>query len=194
MIFSQPFLIRIPDGYITQDIPCAGVALVARRRARASGALSGQFVTEQYALPIAYAKGAQPTLSEELSGNLPLTVLQTADGYKAVRKSGKEMSFSTRQLSLQHDLVGFPNVFYFNRDREKESKVGFGSLLQKIAKDLNWKFRHKWDQNDVLAKWDPYYQKIISSVEEEKGSRIIKPLQDKLRAFTGKNFDDLELS
>ncbi|GFP21627.1 hypothetical protein HKBW3S06_00854, partial [Candidatus Hakubella thermalkaliphila] len=59
---------------------------------------------------------------------------------------------------------------------------------------LNWRFRKGWDQNDVITKWNEFYTAVISTVEDTKNSRIIKPIQEKIKALGGYDFSDLELS
>lgn len=192
--FSEPFLIQIADGYVTQDLPCDRVRLTAHRREKQTpGSLfSGPFVAQQIAVPITY--DAAPPLPDDLDGNIPSAVHKTKNGYQIVRKNGKEMDVGERQLSLQHDLVGFPNVYYFDRDREKEARVGFNSLLTRIAKDLNWRFRKNWNQQAITETWEQFYSAVISSVSDPKGGRILAPLKAKLRRFAAREFDDLELS
>jgi predicted ATP-dependent endonuclease of OLD family len=196
VVFSDPFLIQVPDGYVTQDLPCDRVILTAHRRDKQSpGSLfSGPFVAQQHAVPLTYGRGQAPMLPADVKGNIPTSVKKTEKGYELVRKTGKEMDVSVRQLSLQHDLVGYPNVFYFGRDREKEARVGFNSLLTKIVKDMNWRFRKGWDQEAVAQAWENFYQTVISTVTDPKGGKIMAPLKAKLRQFAGKEFDDLELS
>lgn len=196
VMFSDPFLLSVEDGYVSQDLPCDRVVLKAHRRDKQTpGSLfSGQFVAAQYAVPLIYEAGKTPILPTDVKGNIPVSVQKTDEGYSVTRKNGKEMDVSQRHLSLQNDLIGYPNIFYFDRDREKEARVGFGSLLTKIVKDLNWRFRKSWDQQAVVDAWDRFYQTVIATVMDPKGGRIMAPLRQKLEAFAGRDFANLELS
>ncbi len=195
--FDSLFVIKIPDGYTTQAILCDGVRFHAKRREKAAPgkALSEPFVTEHYGIPREYKQGEQPKLSEEFNKlNIPLSVISTEKGYSAVRKGGNEIKFSTQGVSFQQELIGFPDVFYFGKDREKETKVGFNSLMQKISKDLNWRFRRGANLEEVQKLWNTYYSHVINLVEDPKNNRIIHPVQERVKKLLGKNFNELEVS
>lgn len=196
LFFEEAFLLKVPDGYATQDIPCEGVRLTAHRREKAAGgkAFSEPFVTEKHAIPCIYTSTTQVSGIGKLDGNIPQSINKTAKGYESPRKTGKTFEFTDQRLSLQNDLVNFPDVFYFDRDREEQAKVGFNLLLTKVAKDLNWRYRKEWDRAEIKTKWEAFYNLVISVVEKPKAERIIKPIQDKMKAVTGLDFSNLELS
>jgi predicted ATP-dependent endonuclease of OLD family len=196
VFFDEAFLLKIPDGYTTQDIPCEGVRLAAHRREKAAGgkAFSEPIVVEKHAIPCIYASSSQVSGIGKLPGNIPSSVSKSVKGYESLRKGGTIFQFTSQRLTLQNDLVNFPNIFYFDRDREEQAKVGFNSLLSKVVKDLNWRYRDKWNQDEIKAKWEAFYSLVISTVEEPKTGRIIRPIQDKMEAVTGFNFSNLELS
>lgn len=162
VFFNEPFLVKIPDGYTSQDIPCQSVVLEAHRREKSSAGrvLSDPFVVEKTVSPLIYTGGFSSTI-ESLTGNIPDSVKKTDKGYEAPRKSGKAFTFTKQRLSIQNDLVNFPEVFYFDRKREDESKIGFNSLLTKVAKDLNWQYRKNWNQTDIVDKWQIFYENKI---------------------------------
>lgn len=196
--FDCPFVIKVPYGYNTRDIPCNGVQLEAHRRSKAAPgrALSPQFVVSQTVIPIVYESGHQPTLhlKKETTVNLPPYVKKTGEGYETTQIGGGTLKISARILGLSGDLVGFPNVFYFPKDREKESKTGFATLLKKLVVDLNWRYRSKWNQEEVIRKWEDFYKAIIDTVEDAKSGRIIEPIKERMRDFIGRAFPGLELS
>ncbi len=139
VFFDEPFLIKIPDGYTSQDIPCQSVVLEAHRRDRASPGrvLSEPFVVEKYVVPAIYENGNYAS-SKNLTGNIPASVKQTDKGYESPRKtSPNKFTFTKQRLGIQNELVNFPEVIYFDRERENEARIGFNTLLNKIAKDLN---------------------------------------------------------
>jgi len=191
--FDKPFVIKYPDGYSTKNIPCSGMRLAAHRREKAAPgkAFSDPFVIEHHAIPIAYYSGAAPVISDV---ELPDEIKKTDRGYEISRQTGSTMRFTDKQLTLQYDTLKLPNVFYFDKERERQTKVGFNSLMQKIGKDLNWRFRKNWDQGAVNAKWDEFYRAVISTVEDPKNERIIRPLQEKMRDIVGIDLAALELS
>jgi energy-coupling factor transporter ATP-binding protein EcfA2 len=194
--FAEPFLLKVPDGYTTKDVPCNRVVLSAHRRDKAASgiAFSGPIVAQQVAVPMEYGNGKQPPLPEGLEGSIPASIVKTAKGYELSRKTSKPMEVTSRQLSLQNDTVGLPNVFYFDRAREKESKIGFGSLLTKIARDLNWRFRKNWDPATVATTWEGFYKTVLAGLDIPKSDRLIDPLRAKMAEFLGNDFHDLELS
>jgi AAA15 family ATPase/GTPase len=196
VIFDEPFLIRLPDGYTTQDIPCKSILLKAHRREKAAAgkAFSDSFVTEKFAVPIEYADGHKPDFSaEEADLRIPNSVTKTANGFESPRQTGSKFKFTSNRLTLQNETINFPNVFYFDRDREEQAKVGYNSVLQKVVKDLNWRYRKGWDQTDVHDKWNQFYNAVISTVETPKSERIIGPIKEKIKRVAGVDFADLEL-
>jgi AAA15 family ATPase/GTPase len=196
LFFEEAFLLKVPDGYTSQDIPCCGVQLLAHRREKAAGgkAFSEPFVSEKHAIPCIYTSQSQVPGINKLDGNIPQVITKTEKGYESPRKGGSTFQFTDQRLTLQNDLVNFPGVFYFDRDREEQARVGFNSLLTKVVKDLNWRYRKGWNQAEIKAKWEAFYDLAISTVEEPKTGRIIKPIQDKMKAVTGIDFSNLELS
>ncbi|MEO6543412.1 MAG: AAA family ATPase [Nitrospiraceae bacterium] len=198
--FDQPFAVKIPDGYTHQTLLAQSVALNAKRREKAapSKAFSDPFVVSHLCTPITYQKASEVSrlaLPEGLSANdLPISVAGTDEGFVIGRKSGTPMKLRRESRSLANDLIGFPNVFYFDRLRERETKTGFNSLFSKIAKDLNWRYRKSWTQEEAKEKWDAYYESVINIVEDPKKSKVLSPLRKQLAEFLGKNVDSLEIS
>ena len=199
VFFDKPFLCKIPDGYTTQDILCQSVVFSAHRRKQAAGgkALSDPFVTEKYAVPIFYnSKDEFHDIDlESLSSKIPDKILKTEKGYESPRKtSGSAFRFTQQRLSLQNELINYSNVFYFDRERESEASTGFNTLLSKIIKDLNWRYRNKWTQEDIVQKWNEFYQQVIDTVIDPKNDRIMRPLGEKLQKIVSIKCDNLELS
>lgn len=196
IIFDEPFISRIPDGYTTQDIFCQSVLMTAHRREKAAAgkALSEPFVVEKYAVPIEYSEQNKPVISTgDLRVNIPNSIVKTASGYESPRKTGSSFKFTTNRLTLQNDMINFPDIFYFDRDREEQARVGYNSLLQKVAKDLNWRYRKDWDQVSIKDKWEAFYTTVIATVEDPKNGRIIEPIRNKMKQIAGVEFDNLEL-
>lgn len=195
--FDEPFLMSIQDGYTTQDIPCQKVSMAAHRRERAAPgkAFSDPFVIERFAVPIEYGVNAVPIVSTgKATVNIPSSVKKTLKGYEATRKGGTQFPFMTTRLTLQNDTVNYPNIFYFDRDRESQATSGYNSLMQKIGKDLNWRYRKDWNQQDIESKWSEFYQAIISTVDGTTKERVIQPICDRLKRVASIDFANLELS
>lgn len=196
VMFDEPFISRIPDGYTTQDIICQSVLMTAHRREKAAAgkALSEPFVIEKFAVPTEYSEQNKPRIStEDLRVNIPSSIVKTVSGYESPRKTGSSFKFTTNRLTLQNDMINFPDIFYFDRDREEQAKVGYNSLLQKVAKDLNWRYRKDWDQVSIKDKWEAFYAVVIATVEGPKTGRIIEPIRAKMKQIAGVEFDNLEL-
>lgn len=197
LTFDESFLSRIPDGYFTRDIPCQSVRLTAHRREKAAAgkALSEPFVIEKYAVPIEYTEQNRPTVPAVVGTilNVPQSITKTESGYESPRKTGSSFNFTTNRLTLQNEMINFPDVFFFDRDREEQAKVGYNSLLQKVAKDLNWRYRKDWNQSDVENKWNDFYKAVILTVEGPKNTRIIEPIREKMKKIAGVEFANLEL-
>lgn len=198
--FDKPFAVKVPDGYTQQTLLAQSVTLTAKRREKAAPgkAFSDPFVVSHLCSVVTYHKKPEINempLPEGISLNdLPWSVEETAEGLSIGRKSGTPMKLRKDVVSLSNDLVGFPNVFYFDRLRERETKAGFNSLFSKIAKDLNWRYRKDWSQEEAKEKWNGYYKSVIDVVEDPKKGKILAPLRRQLSELVGRNFDMLEVS
>lgn len=91
-------------------------------------------------------------------------------------------------------MVSFPQVFYFDKSREKEARTGYNTLLNKIANDLNWRFRDKWDKDEIIKLWEAYYDKTVEIVFDPKKEKFLSPVQNKLKEYTGSDYSNLEIS
>ncbi|MEK6700306.1 MAG: AAA family ATPase [Nitrospirota bacterium] len=179
VIFDEEFTAKLPDGYTAQDVPCRGIELQVKRRDKAAPgkALSEEFVIAHYVLP---------------SDSVP----KTQAGWSLTRKSGSAFNFTSRQLTFPVDLDKLPRCFYFDKNRENQSKIGFNSTLQKIAQEYDWRYRKSLEGNkdDLLAKWDEVYGIIIGNVDEKKLKDTFEPVRSKLVSFLDRRYENLELS
>lgn len=181
VVFDELFTTKIPDGYTTQDIRCKEVELQVKRRDKSTHgkALSEEFSIIHYVIP------------DE-------SITKTQEGWVSKRKGGSDFKFSVRQLSFPIDLDNFPRCFYFDKNRENQSKIGFNSTLQKLAQEYNWRFRKSLEKNDIKdnfqSKWNEVYDIVISNVDKKKLKDTLEPVQSKLLNFLGKRYQHLELS
>jgi predicted ATP-dependent endonuclease of OLD family len=200
VVFDQPFAVKVPDGYTHQTLLAQSVELNVKRREKAAPgkAFSDPFVVSHLCSPVTYKNKQEIngiTIPVGMSLNdFPWSVVETEAGFSVGRKSGTPMNLRRDSVSLANDLVGFPNVFYFDRLRERETKGGFNSLFSKIAKDLNWRYRKGWSQEQAKEKWDVYYESVINIVEDPKKNKVLSPLRKRLSEFLGKDFEFLEIS
>lgn len=202
--FDNPFAVYIPDGYADQIVLSKSVELSVKRRERAAPGktFSDGFVVSHIALPITYQikdeiKGLILPRTEEKEitlDELPLSLTKTEKGFSIGRKTGTTMSLRPETVSLHSDLFGFPDVFYFDRSRERETKMGFNSLLSKVGKDLNWRYRKGWAQNDTEEQWSAYYDGVTAIVEDVKKKEWLSPLRKALSEMTSQDFSSLEIS
>lgn len=198
--FDGPFVVKIPDGYVHQHIPAKTIELGVKRRERAAPrkAFSDPFVVSHLCSPIEFRNRGEITTLLLPTGvtldELPNSVTATKDGFSVERKSGTPMSIRSDTLSLVNELVGFPNVFYFDRQRERETKTGFNSLFSKIVKDLNWRYRKGWSQEQASERWSAYYESVINIVDDKKKRELLVPLREQLTKFLGQDLSSLEIS
>lgn len=202
--FDNPFAVYIPDGYADQIVLSKSVELSVKRRERAAPgkAFSDGFVVSHIAPPITYQSKDEikglilpKTEGKEITfDELPLSLTKTEKGFSIGRKTGKAMSLRPETISLHSELFGFPDVFYFDRARERETKMGFNSLLSKVGKDLNWRYRKDWSQIDTEKKWSGYYDGVTAIVEDIKKKGWLSPLRKALSEMTSKDFSSLEIS
>ena len=197
--FDRPFALKVADGYTQQHVLSNEIELRVKRRERAAPrrAFSEPFSISHVCPPLCY--DALPQLTVELPGeltkdDLPLSLKTTRSGYELERKGGKRMSLRWDSLAMSPEIIGLPDVFYFDRDREKETRVGFNSLFTKIAKDLNWRYRKAWTQADALNRWDQYYSPVIEAVEDKKKGTVLGPLRETMSKMLGVDVSALEIS
>jgi predicted ATP-dependent endonuclease of OLD family len=198
--FENPFAVKIPDGYTNQLVLAKSVELNVKRRERAAPgrAFSDAFVVSHLCPPIIFQKKADiaqlPMPNDVSADSLPNSVTTTNEGFSILRKSGTAMPVRKETISIANELIGFPGVFYFDRQRERETKTGFNSLFSKIAKDLNWRYRKGWSQEATTETWAAYYDSVIGVVEDKKNRELLTPLRESLREMLGDDFSSLEIS
>lgn len=198
--FDMPYAVKVPDGYTHQLVLAKSVELNVKRRDRAAPgrAFSDPFVVSHLCSPIIFQKkadiGQLPLPKDVSADDLPNAVTATGEGFLITRKSGNAMSVRKDSVSLANELIGFPNVFYFDRQRERETKTGFNSLFTKIAKDLNWRYRKGWSQDETTAMWATYYGSVIGVVADKKKRELLVPLRERLTQLLGEDFSSLEIS
>jgi len=205
--FDKPFISVVPDGWYDLHVPCKEVVLViGRRKQSAAGkALNDDFTVNHFTVPVLYEDVSSTTLElpeGALQDRLPLAIKTSTENneptykYTLIRNNDKQTTknLDTRSLQITNELIGFPNVFYFEKDREKEIRKGYGSLTSKIIQDLNWRYRKDFVEGDAVPLWEPYYQNVVDAVEDKKRNRILIPLQEKMVDFFGEEYRNLELS
>jgi len=203
--FDKYFVIKIPDGFASQNLPCQSVQVTIKRRMQASPgrALSEPFVAEALCIPVKFAKRSDLS-ADKIPEGLSLTDLPESvgivkesgqAGIQIIRKSGKEKKVRSNLLTLNNnELVGFPNVFYFDGKREKETKVGFNSLFSKLIKELNWRFRKSLDASTVAPIWENYYATVVKGVDQRLNKELVGPVFKRMFEVMGSKVENLEVS
>jgi len=186
LYFDETFNATLPDGWTTQDIPCNGISLAAKKRQKATAgkAFSDGYTTSHYLIPDI----THPSIRKI-----------DEDKWSIPRKSSdsQPFNFTSRSLIVGNvESTNLPRCFYFDKNRENQSKIGFNSTLQKISDDFNWRFRNKLPEikADFLAHWNKLYELIINNVGDKQIKSTIKPLKTKLKEILGDKFENLELS
>ncbi len=204
--FDKLFAIEVLDGWTNILVPCKQVLLIVGRRKQAAAlkALNDGYIINHFAIPYTYSNIDELTslLQDlEIKDKIPPAIVQIGNSdeykYELKRKSpnAKPKQVDSRALQVSNNLIGFPNVFYFSKDRAKETTKRFGNLMSRIIQDFNWRYISKnEDESIIVNRWDEYYNLIINSIEKDKEKRIIGPLRRKLEVLTLQNFDNLELS
>lgn len=130
LLFDTMFICPILDWFQTKDIPCKWVLLRVKRREKSSGkALNDWFVISHFCIPICYEN---ITEIWGIEWDFPISVkLLNAEKYQyeAPRKSWKPLNISDRHLRFSGDIKWFPNVFYFDKNRERQSSKGYNTTL-----------------------------------------------------------------
>lgn len=206
--FDSAFIVEVPAGFFTRFIPSIEVELIIKHRSRwASGrAFNDSYVTQQTAVPLIYTQKSTiiDLIPSEFTDKIP-DALKEEDGaehkYSLPQKNGQPFKFDSRSLQLGWQLQKFPNVFYFEKNREKILLKSYNSTFSKIIEDLNWRFLK--NLKDDAKKVDTYnamlnalHSLVISTVEEEKNDRVLYPLIEKMKGFfvNDSKYEGLELS
>lgn len=71
------------------------------------------------------------------------------------------------------------NIFFFGKDRIKQSKDGWGTSFSKVMEDFNWRFLSKANQEEILNKWKEFYSTFFkfSGFGEKIKETIIKKFE-----------------
>lgn len=198
--FDRYFMIDLPDGYTAQRLPAEACELLIKRREKPTPgkALSEPLVEQRACIPIAYESVDE--LDEHLLpegiglDDLPRSVATSEEGVRVVRRSGKALRARHQRLSIREAGNGFPSVFYFNRTRERQTRTGFNSLLTRVTKDLNWRFRKSCDLSQVTAAYESLYEAVVAAVEEGTTGKLFTGLRARAREQMGLGLDELELA
>jgi hypothetical protein len=196
---GRAFLLEVPDGFNSQKLLGQAVELsISRRKAASPGrALSDPWVVTKRCIPILYNDRADIDKNiipdevklEELAGS----VAEVEAGYQITRKAGSVLKVRRDRLGRSMVREGFPNVFYFGRHREKQLRTGFGTLLTRMAKDLNWRYRKAEVLPESAEKWEEYYRVVLSSVEGSGKTKLLQSLRELASRLTGMDFGEFEI-
>ena len=164
--FENPFIVKLPDGYTTQDVECNKINLIIKKRERKTpGKILSDLVTiEHYVVP---------SDSTTKAGNT----------WIKKRKNDSEFKFDKRLLSFNvFETEQMPRTFYFNKERDKQIYRGFNTSFSAFIEDLNWRFlRELLNANnmELYEKIDEIENKIaeLSKVENHD---VIKNFNDRI--------------
>jgi len=183
--FDQNFIAKLPDGWNSREVPCIGVALVVKKRERATPgkAFSDGFTTSHYLIPDDSAR----------------KLTRNGDKWSMPRKGddSRPFKFTYRHLRVSNaEDTELPKSFLFDKDRENQSKIGFNSTLQRLTDDFNWRFRKNIEEIEepLIQVWDELYDLVMDNVGDAKLRETIRPLRNKLSKIISDEFEDLELS
>lgn len=181
VIFDGSFDATLADGYTTQVVPCDRVRVTIKRRERAAPgrAMNDGFVINHIVVPDA-------------------TVRQTSSGWSIKRKGGTDFQISERSLAIQSvEAPDLPRCFFFDRQRERQSSVGFNSTMSRLVDDRNWRFMNGMDETaraSYVDQWEEVYATILSAANSMKFRETVIEIQSRLVKMLGTEYKALELS
>ena len=173
--------VDLPDGYTKQSIPCKSIILEVTKRKKASPnkAISEPYSIKHYFLP---------------NDNIE----KTESGWQTKRKNGESFfKFTERLLSVNiAEPKSFPKLFLFDKNRERQSKIGFNSTLERLTEEFNWRFRKNFDQKkvDYKERINSLKDFIKENIDDEKLNTTLNLFIDKTKIFLGEDYSNLELS
>lgn len=199
--FDRYFIKQMKDGYTTKNVLCDGVILKVKRRDKASpGKALSEAVTIDHAVhPVEYKAVSELDTSkfpkDYNQTSIPGDMIKTTQGYQSKRaSSSRAWDISSQSLTIGGDLIGYPSIFYFDRSREMEARIGYNSLFQKIVKELNWRYRKDVNKEETIKLWESYYDTVVKLVEDPKQHKVLEPLRENLQKILSKDFNHLEIS
>ena len=84
--------------------------------------------------------------------------------------------------------------FYFNRTRERQTRTGFNSVLTRITKDLNWRFRKNSNLENVTQAYESLYEAVSAAIRGGAADELISGLEKRAHRHMGLTVEALELS
>lgn len=67
-----------------------------------------------------------------------------------------------------------PEIIYLNNRREQQLRSGFNTHFQRVQRELNWRFRNKWQQEVVKETWQAFEKNVFSALDQGTGAMAIK--------------------
>ncbi len=104
--FDKYFIVRVPDGYTTQALPCNSIRLTVKRREKAATAraLNDGYVISHLCTPLIFSKRQEVSIDllpkDFKSDELPESCTATPNGFQVTRKSGSKMSLRQETILL----------------------------------------------------------------------------------------------
>src|SRR5690606_12516182 len=127
--FDRYFISKVPDGFQSQYVPCQSMYCYVKRREAASPGrlLSDPFVVSVTCEPVVYDNVGNidaELLPEGIEqSKLPTAIHMAEGGFRITRRSGNVLSARFDLINLQNDTIGYPNVFYFDRSRARQTRT-----------------------------------------------------------------------
>ncbi len=166
--FDENFTAKLPDGFTTRSVECNKVALIAKKRERATPgkAFSDLVAATHYVVPVA-ARGAE--------------------GWTQKRVNGSDFHFTERHLSLSSVDVEIPRAFYFSKSRNRQLAKGYNSSFSNIIDDLNWRFekgqRSATDADHFKNTRKELHDKVVSATDGDTLKKTIDVANEILKAL-----------
>lgn len=204
--FDNCFFVEVIEFYTTLLVPAKKIKLVVSRRSKsaANKALNTPFTLTQLVIPEIFEDISKlkfdAKITELIKGNqeklIDKSELETIGegqiGYTffySTKAKTNQIKRSQRSLNFNNDFREYPNIFYLPKDREKDTKKGFSTLLDKINDELNWRYR----KDVIIDEWNKYYIEVVKRVDKEH-SKLFNPVKQKMVDYFGTEFNNLELS
>ena len=176
--FSKRFIAKIPDGFQRRNVECDAARLVIKHRQRASKALNEPFTIEHYVIPVAGKYGIEPK-------------------WVLPRGTGNGLELTPRNLAFSFvDLEGYPSVFYFGKDRERQATTGFSTTFKRLMDELNWRYgKGSAEKRDaVLEAWGKYEDHVRSSIPDATHEATVEAFKSVSAELLGVDCDHIEVS
>lgn len=208
--FNNYFFFIYQEGNFKRLLPCKKFTKIITKREQGQGVFSSKFVIKQsFELkkfvrlsPSEYKKKWQnyfQFLSDQ--SFIVWSVEKFADNYGEGYYYTVKTDVETKRPIRLHEFENlekflYPQVFYFDKDRDRELIAQYNTVFSNIVDELDWRYKHALvktcAKENIIKKYDDLHSEI-SSLSDRKKTLLTPAVKLLKKDFKiGFNIDDLD--